>query len=66
VPPQAALRLLAWLFYAMGGLMTFAFLAVVMPTTWSGSRGAHANLSLEPKGPEQEPLILRRIWGSTR
>ena len=34
MPPQTAQRLLAWLLYAMGGLMSLAFLAVVMPTTW--------------------------------
>ena len=30
---QTARRLLAWLLYVMGGMMTAAFLAVVMPTS---------------------------------
>lgn len=30
---QAARRVLAWLLYVLGGMMTVAFLAVVMPTS---------------------------------
>jgi hypothetical protein len=34
VRPETALRLLTWLLYILGGMMTAAFVAVVMPTTW--------------------------------
>jgi hypothetical protein len=33
VQQQAARRVLAWLLYVLGGMMTVAFLAVVMPTS---------------------------------
>jgi hypothetical protein len=33
VQQQTARRLLAWLLYALGGMMSVAFLAVVMPTS---------------------------------
>jgi hypothetical protein len=34
VQQQTARRLLAWLLYVLGGMMSVAFVAVVMPTSW--------------------------------
>jgi hypothetical protein len=34
VRPETALRLLTWLLCILGGMMTAAYVAVVMPTTW--------------------------------
>jgi len=56
VSPQTARRLLTWLLYAMGGLMTIALVAVVMPTTWMAAVADWLEVGPLPRAPLVEYL----------
>jgi hypothetical protein len=65
VSPGTALRLLIWLLYVMGGMMTAAFTAVVMPTTWMAEIAAWLGVGPLPRTPLTEYLTrsLSAIYG---
>lgn len=54
--PGTAQRLLAWLLYIMGGMMTAAFVAVVMPTTWMAEIAMWLGVGPLPRTPLTEYL----------
>jgi hypothetical protein len=56
VQPQRARRLLAWLLYALGGIMSVAFLAVIMPTSMMAAVADWLGVGPLPHSPLTEYL----------
>jgi hypothetical protein len=66
VKPATALRLLTWLLYIMGGMMSLAFAAVVLPTAWMAEIATWLGVGPLPRTPLTEYLTrsLSAIYGS--
>jgi len=65
VTPQTARRLLTGLFYLLGGVMTVAFLAMVMPTAWMAATADWLGVGPLPRTPLTEYLTrsLSLLYG---
>jgi hypothetical protein len=65
VTRQTARRLLAGLLYVLGGVMTVAFLARVMPTTWMAATAEWLEVGPLPRSPLTEYLTrsLSLLYG---
>jgi hypothetical protein len=65
VRPETALRLLTWLLYILGGMMTAAYVAVVMPTTWMAEIATWLDVGPLPRTTLTEYLTrsLSAIYG---
>lgn len=63
--PQTARRLLTGLFYLLGGVMTVAFLAMVMPTAWMAATADWLGVGPLPRTPLTEYLTrsLSLLYG---
>jgi len=63
--PRTARRLLAGLFYVLGGVMTVAFLAMVMPTDWMAATADWLGVGPLPRTPLTEYLTrsLSLLYG---
>jgi hypothetical protein len=65
VQQQTARRLLAWLLYVLGGMMSVAFLAVVMPTSQMAAIADWLGVGPLPRSPLTEYLTrsLSAMYG---
>jgi hypothetical protein len=65
VPQQTARRLLTWLLYVMGGMMSAAFLAVLMPTSTMAAIADWLGVGPLPRSPLTEYLTrsLSAMYG---